>query len=237
MKRERIFGQKIIMKKRFANLLPLYGVLPILCSVIFNSIVYYGCRLLNTHRVHYDLSIPFLDGRIPFVRWAVLFYVLSYLFWAVGFVVIARENRRVCYDIFAGELIAKVFCLFLFLALPTQMAEWPSGTFVPENGFDRLLQLIYDMDRPDNLFPSIHCLESWIVFRGSLRCRKAGTPYRVFCFLMSLAVFASTLLVKQHVLIDVIGGVAVAELGLFVAGKLRAGRIYPFLERRRTLGT
>jgi membrane-associated phospholipid phosphatase len=39
-------------------------------------------------------------------------------------------------------------------------------------------------------------------------------------------VFASVLLVKQHFFADVLGGIAVLELGLFLSKRLRAWRIY-----------
>lgn len=224
------------MRKRLRQILPLYGVVPLLCCLCFNQVVYNGARLVMQDGMHFDFSIAAIDGRIPFCSWAIVFYVLAFVFWAVGYVVIARESREVCYEICASDLIAKMFCLLFFLLLPSTMADWPSGTFVLENGFDRLTQLMYNLDQPDNLFPSIHCLESWMVFRGSLRCKKTGKGgYQGFCLLMALAIFASTLLVKQHVFVDVLGGVAVAELGLFLGRKLQAGRIFTLLERKNPL--
>jgi membrane-associated phospholipid phosphatase len=51
--------------------------------------------------------------------------------------------------------------------------------------------------------------------------------------IITLGIFASTVLVRQHVVIDILGGVLVAELGLFLAKKLGAGRIFTFLERKK----
>ena len=48
--------------------------------------------------------------------------------------------------------------------------------------------------------------------------------------LMTLLVFASTLLVKQHVLVDVPAGILAAELGLFLANKCRLGGLIERLE-------
>ena len=47
---------------------------------------------------------------------------------------------------------------------------------------------------------------------------------------MTLLVFASTLLVKQHVLVDVPAGILAAELGLFLANKCRLGGLIERLE-------
>lgn len=221
------------MKRILVRILPLYGILPILCSVLFNFIVYFGNRLITSGWKHYDLSLPFLDDQIPFQTWAITIYVASYAFWAIGFLLIARDEEEVCYGVFSGELIGKFICLLFFLLLPTMMVDRPSD-FAVRNVFDWLTKLIYDKDAPDNLFPSIHCMESWIVARGVFRCKKLRHPAvcRVLCTAMAFAVFASTLLVKQHVFFDVVGGVAVAELGLLLSRKLRAGRIYPAMTKR-----
>lgn len=221
------------MKRTLLRILPLYGVLPILCSVLFNFIVYFGNRIITSGWTHYDLSISFLDDRIPFQTWAITIYVAAYVFWAVGFLLIARDEKNVCYEVFSGELIGKLFCLLFFLLLPTVMADRPSG-FELKSVFDRLTQTVFDLDSPDNLFPSIHCMESWVVVRGAFRCRNLRHPavWRICSILMAFAVFASTLLVKQHVFLDVLGGVAVAELGLLLSRKLRAERFFPALEKR-----
>ena len=221
------------MKRFLTRILPLYGILPILCSVLFNIVVYFGNRLITSGWPHYDLSLSFLDDKIPFQTWAITIYVGAYAFWAIGFLLIARDEKEVCYGMFSGELIGKAFCLLFFLLLPTVMADRPSD-FELTNVFDRLTQYVYDMDSPDNLFPSIHCMESWIVVRGVFRCQKLRHPtaWRVFSVSMALAIFASTLLVKQHVFLDVLGGVAVAEVGLRLSRELRAGRIFPALEKR-----
>ena len=221
------------MKRTLLRILPLYGLLPILCSVLFNIIVYFGNRIVTSGWTHYDLSLPFLDDRIPFQSWAIVIYVGAYAFWIVGFLLIARDEKEVCYGVFSGELIGKLFCLLFFLLLPTAMVDRPSG-FELKNLFDRLTQLVYDMDAPDNLFPSIHCMESWVVVRGVFRCRNLRCPtvIRALSVCMAFAVFASTLLVKQHVFLDVLAGVGVAELGLLLSRKLRAERIFPALEKR-----
>lgn len=220
------------MKEKFARILPLYGVLPALGFLLSTLIVYWGTRLFNVERVHYDLSLPFIDGHIPFWRWAIVIYILTYVFWVIGFARIARDGRELCYEIFAGELAAKLLCLAIFLAFPTVMKTRP-GDFPAETVFDRLTHLIYDADPPDNLFPSLHCLESWILLRGVFRCRTLRHPriWRTLCTLVTFSIFASTVLVKQHVFLDILGGVVVAEAGLLLARLLHIGRLYPALER------
>ena len=210
------------LKNRLAAVVPRYAWLPLACCLLLNVLAYYGGRLLTRGRTFHEVACA-VDAAIPLFPPAVVIYVLTFVFWVVGFVVIARGGRESCFRNLAGEQTAKLLCLACFLVFPTAM-ERPE---VPGwDVFSWLTRLIYRMDDPNMLFPSIHCLDSWFCFRGAMRTE--GTPgwYRAFCLVFALMVFASTLLIKQHMCLDVLGGVAVLELGLFISDRLRAGRLY-----------
>ena len=157
----------------------------------------------------------------PLVPFFIVFYILAYGQWILCYLLIARERKEYCYRFFVGDLIAKTICLVVFLVFPTTLnrPEITGGGI-----FEQLVAFIYSLDAPDNLFPSIHCLESWMCYRG---CRKlANAPgwlpewFSGANLVFTLLVFASTVLLKQHVLIDIAGGVATVEIGLFLSGKI-----------------
>lgn len=196
--------------------------IPLAMCIIINMAAYYGGRLLTVERSYSVLALP-LDNAIPLLPWTVLIYVLAFPTWALGFLVAAREERPVAYELLTADQIAKLCCLVVFLLLPTIM-ERPQ---VEGSGFGPwLLRLIYALDEPRMLFPSMHCMESWFCFRSAMRCQKTGRGYRAFCLISALLVCVSVVTVKQHVLVDIPAGIAVAELGLWVSRKTRAGRIY-----------
>ena len=201
---------------------PVYSFIPVFFWFVFNFSTFYGVRAINRGRVHYDLSIP-LDGVIPYFAPAIIVYVLWYVQILVGFSLVARENRDVCYEVFTGEAVAKIITAVIFLALPTVMvrAEIPDGGFC-----NTLTGWIYAADEPNNLFPSIHCLESWLIFRALMKCKKVPKGVTVGFGVFGVLVFASVLLVKQHVLVDIPSGIIVAEAGLFISRKLELKRIY-----------
>ena len=205
-----------------------YAILPVAGTLVCNMFTYYGSRPITQGLPHWDLTLP-LDRWIPFVPSAVSIYVLAFVSWVIGIWVIARESPAVCYEVLAGEQIAKLLCLVCFFLLPTTM-ERPE---VPgSDPFSWLVRFIYQVDTPDNLLPSIHCLENWLCFRGALRCRKVGRGYQIGMLIFAILVFASTLLVKQHLVLDVVTGIAVVEIGLFLARRTGAGRIYAHWNRR-----
>ena len=225
--RKRIQKQRI--QQGLERILPSYARIPLVLLVILNLIVYEGTQFLMLHAKHWDLALP-LDARIPFRPAWIVIYILAYLQWAVGFIVISRESRAHCNRVLAGEIIAKFICMLFFIALPTRI-ERPvvegSGVFAA------LTRLIFASDLPGNLFPSIHCLESWICFRGAIGMKRVPRWYAPAMLAFTLMVFASTVLVKQHVLVDIPAGVLVAEAGLLLSDKLRAGRLLDRLEAAR----
>ncbi|MBQ0092948.1 MAG: phosphatase PAP2 family protein [Clostridiales bacterium] len=220
---------KKTLLQRIRKIAPLYALLPGLVCIAFNVIVYNGNRLLTNGWDHYDLSNPH-DSMITFLRWTVIFYVLFFPYLAVGYLGIVREGKKAFYRLATANLIAKAVCLVIFLLLPTFMPDWPSGTFEIRNFFDWLLQFVYDHDEPNDLFPSIHCLESWLVMRATCSGKHLPKPYKVVIAVAAVCIMLSTLTTKQHLVVDMAGGIFLAEAGLFLSAKLRGERLFEKLE-------
>lgn len=208
--------------KKIKDFVPKYAFIPLFCAVFFNVFVYNGSKLISNHLSHYDFSI-FIDSYIPFLSIFIVVYILAYVHWILGYIVISRENEETCYRIMAAEIVAKLICLFFFLVVPTTIVR-------PEilgNGvFDVLTRFIYAMDEPVNLFPSIHCLESWMVFRGTCQLSHVSKTYKWIMFLFAILVCMSTVFVKQHVFVDILGGIMTVEIGLLVSKKWNLGRVF-----------
>ena len=72
------------------------------------------------------------------------------------------------------------------------------------------------MDSPDNLFPSIHCLESWVCLRTAFAIKGLPSWYKGASAVMTVGVFLSTVFLKQHVVVDMVGAVVAVELGFWI---------------------
>lgn len=88
------------------------------------------------------------------------------------------------------------------------------------------MRLLYQVDAADNLFPSIHCLASWLSFIAVRKNEKIPKWYRAASFLMAASVCVSTLTTKQHVLIDVAAGVGLGEFSYWFVGKSGLSKWY-----------
>ena len=183
--------------------------------VAVDCFAYYGTILLNRGAVYHTMDLP-LDAYIPFVPAMMTVYVLAFVQWLVCFALLVWEPPRRCRYFALGIVFAELLCAACFLIYPTWMADRP----VPEGTdfFNRLTAFIFAADDPSrNLFPSLHCAFSWLSLRVTLASERVKTPLRVANAVFTLLVFASVVLVKQHVVVDIPAGVAAAELGLLLS--------------------
>lgn len=208
--------------KGLTRILPAYGVFPVIFSFVFNCLVYSGSRMIAGGWYHHNIETG-VDRSIPFVPEFLVIYFGCYVFWAVNYILIARQDRRSVYQFFTGDFISRCVCLVSFLAFPTTNTR----PLITGSGlWNQAALWLYSIDAADNLFPSIHCLVSWFCYLGIRGRKEIPRWYQSVSMVIALLVFASTLLTKQHVIIDVAGGVLLAEFCFFIGRKTDLYRIY-----------
>lgn len=194
------------------KLIPWYGLRTLLLVLGLNFITYFGTRTITSGMEHHILSSR-LDNMIPLCTPFIMFYFIAYVQWIIGFLIIARQDKNTCYRFLYGEMIAKGICLLCYIIYPTTIIR---PEVFGDGIFDRMTSWLYMMDAPDNLFPSIHCLESYVCLRTAFSIKGLPKGYHIWNIIMTLGVFASTVLLKQHVIADILGAVATVEIGFWV---------------------
>ena len=127
------------IKERFNNLLPKYAILPIIAALLINNCIYIGAAQLRNHLSFYSLAIS-LDEKIPLLTPFVIFYVLAYVQWALNYILIGRDSKKLCYQFVLGDILSKVICLFFFILFPTTLTRPEiTGTDI----FSQLVRFIY----------------------------------------------------------------------------------------------
>ena len=208
--------------KGLTRILPAYGVFPVIFSFVFNCLVYSGSRMIAGGWYHHNIETG-VDRSIPFVPEFLVIYFGCYVFWAVNYILIARQDRRSVYQFFTGDFISRCVCLVSFLAFPTTNTR----PLITGSGlWNQAALWLYSIDAADNLFPSIHCLVSWFCYLGIRGRKEIPRWYQSVSMVIALLVFASTLLTKQHVIVDVAGGILLAESCFFIGRKTDLYRIY-----------
>lgn len=168
-----------------------------------------ACELLVPRVVHVMEWQPF-DGWIPFVPWMVWPYVVWYLTiaFALGWTgwFDGREFRRLAAFLYLGMSSAYV----VYLLFPNGQNLRPAIDSLGSGWDAEVLKWIYTHDTPTNCNPSIHVIDAlavWIALSRDRILRKRGW-FQIGLIVLSLAIIASTVMVKQHSLVDVLGGLA-----------------------------
>lgn len=166
---------------------------------------------------YYLIHSP-LDQYIPFIEYFVVPYLLWFVFLAVITFYIFFTDKKGFYKLAAFLVIGMTVFLIVCSIYPNGLNLRPS-TFARDNIFVELVKLIYTVDTPTNVLPSIHVFNSLgagiaVAHSKSFKNKKA-VRYSVYA--MAGLIILSTVFLKQHSVLDVF------------AAFILAGIIYPFV--------
>lgn len=217
------------------HLIPSYAAFPLFFALLWNQAVHYGARIATASFPHYDLTTYF-DRLIPVVPFFTSIYFLAFPFWAAGYILSVRISRAQAMTLLCGDFLSKGVCLVFFLLFPTTNTR---PEIAGRGIWETLLLWLYQTDSPDNLFPSIHCLVSWLCFAGIRRQPTIPLPCQAATLFMALLVFLSTLFTRQHVIADVLGAIVIGEACYRIASLPRVRGCYgkivsPFVFRQNS---
>lgn len=196
------------MLNKIYNYIPKYSVKPLILCVIFNFTVYSGVRLFYKNRIFHNLTTA-LDNRIPVIPVFTLIYFGSYIFWIINYILISSINEDHCYRFITADLMGKLICFIIYVTFPTTNIR---PDIAASGIFASMLKFLYNIDAANNLFPSIHVLVSWYCFAGLRNCKTIPAWYRYLSLFIAVMISVSTLVTKQHVIVDVFGGIMLAEI-------------------------
>ncbi len=157
-----------------------------------------------------SIMVTRFDHAISQRPWWVFIYVLSFAQWYICYWAVFRFGRANALQ--GADTLSKIACMLFYILLPTTMEREEPRGFLAWG-----LRIIYRLDAPTNLFPSMHCTLSMICL---IMLFTADVPLclQLINAVFSLLVFTSTLKTKQHVIVDVLSGVLLGALscGLFL---------------------
>lgn len=151
------------------------------------------------------------DEKIPFIE----FFVIPYLLW-FGFITFALlyfffTDRNDFYRMTAFLITGMTVFLIISTLYPNGQILRPTE-FPRDNIFIDLVKDLYHGDTPTNIFPSIHAYNSigvHLAIRNSMRL-KENKFAQYGSFVLSVLIILSTMFLKQHSVIDVIGAIVLA---------------------------
>jgi len=165
-----------------------------------------------------------VDAVIPFVPQMVWGYCLFYfLFAVVGIPLLIWDGaafKRWMYYLMAAFTLTLIFDVIV----PNMQTLRPAD-FVPTGISEKLLDLIWSLDTPTNVFPSMHVLGCIGDGAGVLDSRVFKRWQKCVILILSAVCCVSTVLVKQHAFIDTVSALvfAVPIILIVYGNRIKAG--------------
>lgn len=169
-------------------------------------VVSFGSYLLigdmGSLREQIDLMTP-LDEAIAFLPWTIWLYLFVFIgvfHWGVWIVRERRHYLRMCASLLLADALAfPIFALFP-ASYPRPDASGPGVSLA-------VLRALYELDPPNNTFPSLHVAFMTLVGLGIWRYdRRQGIWVTAVAFLPALTILTT----KQHFVADFLGGLVLA---------------------------
>jgi membrane-associated phospholipid phosphatase len=156
-----------------------------------------------------------LDDRIPFVKWFFPVYCLWYPYLVLPLLYLyftaRRDFMKLQYYLFTGFFI----CVAFYAVYPNAIDFRPAVT--GNDWISAAMRAMYSIDPSNMVTPSMHVYSSVAILLGLTQSEKTRKKrgLLLFSLVLTLLICASTVLVKQHSIIDVFWGILLA-LVLFI---------------------
>ncbi|MGM9876467.1 MAG: phosphatase PAP2 family protein [Bacilli bacterium] len=176
-------------------------------AFIFQSLIYFITKLFQNNPVYLNNAI---DDRIPFIPSFVIFYVMWYLFLILIPLLILKYNKKVFDKYIVVSIVYAILEGIIFILFPTTMNRQP---LVVTDISTWIVDIIYKVDTPVcNLFPSAHCAFSILFIISILDVKEVKKEYKILIIISSLLIILSTVFIKQHVVVDVLGALLIVPI-------------------------
>ena len=152
-----------------------------------------------------QLELSWLDRAVPFTSWLIPVYV-SYLVYA--FIALARsKDDWELNDLFYMTHFQLFVCALFFIFFPVSFPRHEYYSQAPITGVFMNFWLWFDA--PNNCFPSLHTANCALAAHSSL-----GKPHQWLYFSWGALIIASTVLCKQHYVVDAAAGLLIYLLSI-----------------------
>ncbi len=167
--------------------------------------------LVPAERLHF--VIVELDELVPLHSPAIFIYYLAFFQWMFAAFILYQNDKKLIYKYASAVMIGSVIGFVVFMAYPTAVNR-PEimGTGIS----DKLIILTYSVDNITCAMPSFHCFLSTMVIFILKDCRSSRKTLYINC-IISVLVFISTLMTKQHYFVDVPTGILLAFIGVYLS--------------------
>jgi len=173
--------------------------------LIGQAFFYWFLKFFQTNPHYLNFNI---DQKIPFIPNFIYIYNTFYPFMFITLLYLFKHDEKVYMKGIISGIIGFLICDIIFLAYPTIMLR-PS---IPKTNFltNLILKITFFFDTPAlNCFPSIHCLFCFQIIYSFIFTKHIKLKKKIPIIIYSLLIIISTVLVKQHYVVDIISALSI----------------------------
>lgn len=172
------------------------------CYAVWVPMYFFTAWIGEQRGPGFDPALP-IDAIWPFVPETVFVYLIAYVIVLALFAV--RRNAEFLNYAYLNFIVMNLLAFALFALIPTM---GPPRTALPADA-SPILNFMFNLDARWNAFPSLHVANPTLIMLLSFR-ERGVSPVSFLLLAIALSIAVSTLLVRQHYLLDVIGGMLLA---------------------------
>lgn len=175
-----------------------------LYSFIYLSWYMYLERTIVTE---YHIMYTKIDDWIPFNEFFIIPYFIWFLYVAFMLMFLFFKDVDEFYRFGLYLALGMSISLFICQIFPNGTNLRPTNLDHNKNIFTHLVAFIYKTDTPTNVFPSIHVFNSIATHVAIVRSKffYNNMKVKVVSFIIMISICLSTLFLKQHSFLDVVG--------------------------------
>lgn len=192
-------------------------IVPFILAILIYLSAYQIPKItIPDYRLHYLNSS--LDDLIKIWTPMFVIYIGAFFQWAsVVFFVIRTQVTSKGYRYASAIIIGSLIAFVIFMIYPTAIKR---PEIIGNSFFDKFGRFIYSVDNIICACPSFHCFCSTIIILMLKDCEGVSKKTIYINNIVSVLVYISTLLTKQHVLIDIPFGILLAFVAMRISNKL-----------------
>ncbi|MGN0510979.1 MAG: phosphatase PAP2 family protein [Lachnospiraceae bacterium] len=190
-----------------------HGFVIVTYSILYLCIFQY---LEQRHVYSYHLIHCALDDLIPFCEYFIVPYLLwfPYQVFVIAYFIFFNKEKREYYQLTLNLCMGMTVFLIVSWLYPNIQLLRPA-VFTGDSLFIRAVQQLYSMDTPTNILPSIHVFNSIAIHLAICKCEQLRDKkwLKRGAGILTFLIILSTMFLKQHSVIDVTLGSAMAGAG------------------------
>ncbi|MFV0529289.1 MAG: phosphoesterase [Lachnospiraceae bacterium] len=164
-----------------------------------------------------------LDDMIPFNEYFIIPYLVWFPYQVISFLyfIFINKDKQEYYQLTKNICMGMTIFLVISFLFPNGLQLRPA-VFARDTIFTQMVAWLYATDTPTNVLPSIHVFNSLVIHfalaRSALMKKHPGLVFG--SLVLTISIVLSTIFLKQHSVIDVIAGMAMAMAGYIVFYKV-----------------